>query len=275
MAGTLLLLRIRECAPPESHATAPAAPAAVAACQPSIAAIVPPVTPRSPLSARAWFLVPFVCACVRSSAVVHHGYLPQLSEGGDAATAALLEHTHGGRLRLGSTEVWPRPLHTVWVSRFRSAKELCHAATCSMRTWPILRLPGRLGGALVWDGVFACRLPLHAVARPEGTEGGSAPFSGGVIRVAVVPTSRATVAPAELLGGASDLVSLPSREAFDAMVRQGRSDAQLADQCGAFAALATPVARPTAGDAKPRARRSPSRQRSPAAARQRPRTGRA
>ena len=111
------------------------------------------------------------------------------------------------------------------------------------------RLPGRIGHALVLDGVFACRPPRNRT----------------VLRVAAVPTTRATVAPAELLGGATDLVSLPERAEFDRWVRQGRCDAQKAAASGAFAAL-TPLTATSGPDDAPgatprrRAARSPRRQ---------------
>ena len=117
-----------------------------------------------------------------SSEMIHHGYLPQLAPAEDATLIKLA----GGRMFIGCSEIWPRFGRAVWVNRFESAKAICHACTCSMRTLPILRLPGRIGRALVIDGVLACRPRRQATAR-------------NVIRVSVFPSKRASIAPERLL----------------------------------------------------------------------------
>ena len=154
-----------------------------------------------------------------SSEMIHHGYLPQLAPAEDATLIKLA----GGRMFIGCSEIWPRFGRAVWVNRFESAKAICHACTCSMRTLPILRLPGRIGRALVIDGVLACRPRRQATAR-------------NVIRVSVFPSKRASIAPERLLGGASDLIRLPSREKWDKWMHQGKLDAEAAAKRGVFAA---------------------------------------
>jgi hypothetical protein len=76
---------------------------------------------------------------------------------------------------------------------------------------------------LVIDGVLACRPRRQATAR-------------NVIRVSVFPSKRASIAPERLLGGASDLIRLPSREKWDNWVHQGKLDAEAAAKRGVFAA---------------------------------------
>ena len=134
----------------------------------------------------------------------------------------MLAKLESGRMYIGCSEIWPRFGRDVWINTFDSARKICHACTCSMRTLPILRLPGRIGRLLVIDGVLACR-PRQPDARR-------------LIRVSVFPTSRATVAPKQPLGGMSDLVRLPSREKWEAWIERGRVDAAAADQRGALAA---------------------------------------
>ena len=194
------------------------------------------------------------CYFFSSDEMIEHGYLPQLEADEPNALAKLA----GGRMHLGCSELLPRLGRAVWINRFESARAICYACTCSMRTLPILRIPGLIGRALVIDGVLACR-PARAAHK--------------LIRVSVFPSKRATISPAGHLGGMSDLVRLPSRANFERWLAQGRADAADADARGVFAAaglVALPQPPPrarqpgisSASDAAPRqrrARRSPAR----------------
>ena len=159
-----------------------------------------------------------------ASEMIHHGYLPALSQ--PEVEAKMLRRFNDGRLWLGSTVIWPQPGNAIWTNRFASVKELCYACTCSMRTIPILRLPGRLAGALVWDGCIACR--------PSGVDAQSAELK--FLRVSAFPSSRAHISPSRLLGGLHDVVQLPSRQKFDSWRRQGWEDCRTADAAGQLAA---------------------------------------
>lgn len=139
--------------------------------------------------------------------MMHGGYLPLLKDD----EPRLLPLLSSKRLWLGCTRLWPQPLRAFWLSSFDSLHALVHACTCSMRVLPILRLPGKLGGCWVVDGFFGCHPPQLACDEH-------------VLVISAVP-SAAGLSPKEVLGGATDLVRLPSRENFDAWMRQGWLDA--------------------------------------------------
>ena len=129
-----------------------------------------------------------------SSEMIHHGYLPQLQP----SERETLSKLAGDRMWIGASEIWPMPGRQVWTHRYQSSKHVCHACTCSMRTPPILRLPGRVDGALVVDGALACR-PRSAPAN--------------LVRVSVFPSSLATISPQQQIGGARERL-LPVVSAF-------------------------------------------------------------
>ena len=138
--------------------------------------------------------------------MIHCGYLPLLRP-------EVLRKLRSGRFRLGCTKLWPYPLTPLWVSSFDSVKALCYACTCSMRVFPIFRMPGRIDGSLVLDGFLGCQ---------------PGPFGSNVIEVSAVPCASATVAPAQVLGGLTQVITLPNREDFDAWRSKGWADADSA-----------------------------------------------
>ena len=139
--------------------------------------------------------------------MIHSGYLPLLEED----EPRLLRSLSKRRLWLGCTQLWPRPLRSMWTSSFESVKALCHACTCSMRVFPILRLPGKLRGCWVVDGMLGCH--PRQLANAER-----------MLIVSAVP-SREGLSPKRVLGGVTDLARLPSRRNFDRWMAQGWEDA--------------------------------------------------
>jgi hypothetical protein len=198
-----------------------------------------------------------------ASEMIHYGYLPILERFAPRQQQVLLTALRSGRFWVGASEIWPQFGNAVWTHCFSSIRHLCYVCTCSLRTWPLLKRPGRLGRSLVIDGVLFCR--------PRTTQ------SSRLLRVSAFPSSLAAISPVRLLGGFMDVVRLPSREKFDTWRAQGREDARLADErgvmeaCGLTRLLAAPdcpakatepaAPKPRGGStrADKRAKRSPSK----------------
>ena len=162
--------------------------------------------------------------------MIHHGYLPLLKPHEQELLPKLLS----GRLRLGATCLagpwWAPCLGAIWSSRYESIEALCHACTCSMRTLPIFRFFGRLRGCLCFDGWMGCRPEQQIRAIPRAS-------LARLLVVSAVPCPEADIAPKRVLGGLSQLVTLPSRDDFDEWMRRGREDAAGAADAIAAAGL--------------------------------------
>ena len=163
---------------------------------------------------------PFGTFLLSEHDMIHHGYLPILRP----RQEELLPKCLSGRLQLGSTAVfpcWTPMLGAIWTSRYGSMEALCHACTCSMRTLPILRWFGTLNGTLCFDGWMGCT-PQQVMDAIPGAD------ASRLLVVSAVPCPEAHIAPRQVLGGLSKVVTLPSRGEFDDMVHRGREDAKRA-----------------------------------------------